>query len=148
MTDGPETIRERFEADHRELCALLDGVDWAAPAAARERFEEFARRLDRHIAWEEEVLFPVSLRALPEIDPVEILSLEEEHVRLRGRLARVREALRAGEDAAAPGREFAEALAAHGAEEERALYLACDARLPPAERRRVLDVIRTGANGV
>ncbi|MDE2489918.1 MAG: hemerythrin domain-containing protein [Elusimicrobia bacterium] len=149
MNDATETIHERFEEDHGQLHALLGRIDWARPEEARAAFEAFALRLDRHIAWEEEVLFPVSLRALPGLDRRAVAALEEEHLRLRARLARTREALRAGDPAAgALGRELAAALAVHGAEEERTLYPACDARLPPAEQRRVLDVIRAGENGV
>jgi iron-sulfur cluster repair protein YtfE (RIC family) len=65
MRDDPEYTDyiDALVAEHRELAALLPALDLADPTDAR-RFRVAADELHRHIAKEEDGLFPASLTAL------------------------------------------------------------------------------------
>ena len=60
------TITEFFEQDHKEIDALVEGLTFDSPRAL-ERFERFDARLERHIHWEESLLFPAAARHAPQL---------------------------------------------------------------------------------
>ena len=79
------TVADLFQRDHEEVVRLLEGLGPASsdgPALARA--ERFSRRLERHMAWEEEVLFPALGRADPRLERDGLPALRAEHARLRG----------------------------------------------------------------
>jgi hypothetical protein len=53
-----ESITEFFEKDHREIDAIFEKLTFLDAKADCSAFDEFDRRLERHIRWEEELLFP------------------------------------------------------------------------------------------
>lgn len=63
--DGP--IQACLREEHRRSQALIEGLDFNGGRSAVAAFEEFARRLERRIAWEEGALFPAVARSLSAI---------------------------------------------------------------------------------
>ena len=149
MEPKPEIRADRistfFEQDHRELDALLEGVPFGSPREALAKFKEFDRRLERHIHWEEGVLFPAVARKAPELEFGPIRVMKMEHQQIREDKAGALKALREGDGERA--RKCTEAmvgvLSDHNAKEERILYPACDSLLSEEDRQAVFEQIRT-----
>lgn len=124
-----------FQNDHRELDALLGKVRFEPTKDDRERFGEFRKRLERHIRWEEEHLFPDVGRREPWIEGGPIRVMKEEHRQIKEFLAQADDSLAAG--ASAEAREAVEdmkrVLIGHNQKEETILYPACD-RIMGAEQ--------------
>lgn len=140
---GGRRIAAFFEADHDGIDALLAAIDAAEAATAVPLMREFDRRLERHIVWEEEVLFPAADQAAPEVVRSLVLVLRREHARIRARMKRAMVRLRRG-DAAGARACVAAAVAVmgeHNRREEGALYPACDGNIPAAEVERILDLL-------
>lgn len=139
-----EAVSSFFEKDHREIDEILAGVPFDASAGALTAFERFHERLERHIRWEEEILFPAVSGKAPmlEMGPVRVMRMEHEEIRRE--MAAALEALRDGDGRAA--RAHAEAMAGvlegHNLKEERVLYPACDELLSPDEVREILGRVR------
>lgn len=142
-----ETISAFFEKDHREIDEILAGVPFDAPTKAVEVFSRFDEHLERHIRWEEEILFPpvASRNPMLEFGPLRVMKMEHEEIRRRKALAF--DALRRGdgESAGTHAEAMMETLKAHNAKEEHVLYPACDALLSPDEARKILDKVRSAA---
>ncbi len=133
-------LSDFFQKDHQEIDALMAAVDFASPEAD-EDFSDFARRLERHIGWEERLLFPAAADAEPALSRGPIAVMLAEHEQIRGLIKAVEDALESGEKDAARERagELQDLLAAHNMKEERILYPACDDLLGPTGAKRVLD---------
>ncbi|MBI5630706.1 MAG: hemerythrin domain-containing protein [Elusimicrobia bacterium] len=145
--DEPQDrVSEFFERDHREIDALLADVAFDSGREAAAKFAEFDARLERHIRWEESILFPAVARNAPDLamGPIRVMSMEHELIRegKTGALA----ALNACD--AKRARQFVEAmervLRDHNFKEEQFLYPACDNLLSMEERRIVLQQVRSG----
>lgn len=125
-----DTISAFFENDHREIDAILERTAFASPSALAD-FSEFDARLERHIRWEEELLFPaVAAKAPPlEMGPIRVMKME--HVAIRQHKAAALAALKAGDGAAAKAHSEAmlQVLTGHNRKEEAVLYPACDQML-------------------
>lgn len=122
-----DTISEFFENDHREIDAILEGTVFDAPSALAD-FSAFDARLERHIRWEEEHLFPAAIEKAPPLamGPIRVMRLE--HQAIREHKAAALAALKAGDAALAKARceELVQALTGHNHKEEAMLYPACD----------------------
>lgn len=117
-----------FEKDHDEIDELLAAVDCARLGEALRRFAEFDRRLERHIVWEESLLFPAVVSAAPHLEHGPVAMMLMEHQGIRGSKAEAMRLLRDG-DAVGARRaigEMVEVLGPHNMKEERILYPACD----------------------
>ena len=139
-----EVISEFFQKDHDEIDALLAAVDFDRAKEALPLFAEFDRRLERHIVWEEDILFPAAARLAPPLAHGPIAVMLEEHKLIRKDKRDALEALRAGDGLGAK-RAVAvmlEVLGGHNMKEERILYPTCDRVLAGAEASRVLDAVR------
>jgi hemerythrin-like domain-containing protein len=147
LLDIHRVLRELF-LQHQE--ALLD----ADLARARERLEEFERRLLHHIREEEELLLPIYQRAgvIPGGPPVLFTG---EHKRMRELLAGFGQALSSPEQNPASRKRgilwlldrqatFKNLMEHHDLRETNILYPALDRVTSEAERREVLA--RCGAN--
>lgn len=138
MTD--KSITGFFENDHREIDAILDDLSYEDALKDLALFEEFDRRLERHIRWEEDLLFPaiVSINPMIAQGPVRIMKME--HEAIRHSKAKARDAFKKGD--LAESREHCEAvkemLAQHNMKEEGILYPACDQSL---DNRGVRDLL-------
>lgn len=131
--------RNRMLADHLELETLFERLKDAFAANAREDTQalwtELERRLEAHLAAEEELLFP----RFREVDAAEVEALEAEHQRIRQNL----EELGVGVDLklvrASVARAFIEALEAHAAREDALLYRWADEAADEATRRALAE---------
>ena len=143
MNPGKRTVSAFFEKDHDEIDALLAAVDFKDAAAALPKLQEFDRRLERHIVWEEEVLFPAAARAEPELARGPIAVMRLEHVDIRAGKSRALECLRKADGAGARSRidEMLAVLSGHNMKEEHMLYPACDELIPAEEVGRILDLL-------
>lgn len=145
---GTAQISSFFEQDHREIDAILSEVPFESSKEAVTTFEEFDRRLERHIHWEEEILFPAVAQRAPELKLGPIRVMKMEHEDIRKNKAAALKALREGDGKLA--KSHAEAmlrvLKDHNLKEEQILYPACDQLLSPGETKAVLDQVR-GRNG-
>jgi regulator of cell morphogenesis and NO signaling len=145
QTKATGSIVDFFERDHREIDAILSGVDFDSPQRGLPLFEEFDRRLERHIKWEEELLFPAVGAASPGLEQGPLFVMCEEHKRIRAEKAAALAALRAADGLGAKthaGR-MVEILGQHNMKEERILYPACDEVLTAQDRLRILTEVRS-----
>jgi hemerythrin-like domain-containing protein len=134
-----DSVTEIFSLDHRRLDAILAdakrGLAAGDIAQASERFSEFRSGLERHIAVEEEVLFPAfeALAGAAAARPTEVM--RREHVELRRLMAEVSAQLeRGGEPGhATPFAALTALVYAHNGKEERILYPATDAAAQKAD---------------
>lgn len=132
-----------FNGDHREIHRLIDDTRQAVSAGVEGPFEEFRRRLELHIRWEEEFLFPVVTGKSPLLHGASQV-MRVEHAEIRGVLAEVRRRLDAGDP---PGASdllgaLAHILADHNAKEEQVFYPESEAHLTSREWGRMLEAIR------
>ncbi|NNN06632.1 MAG: hemerythrin domain-containing protein [Elusimicrobia bacterium] len=150
MPNGTENktesaLSEFFARDHGALDGLLECVDFADAERALPALGEFHRRLERHIVWEEDVLFPAVRRAAPGfIDgPIEVM--RREHREIRARKAEALELLRGGDGAGARERigVMRSIMNEHTVKEERVLYPFCDRLLADAEAERILRLLES-----
>lgn len=146
MTDH-ETIASYFGRDHDAIDALLAAVEFADPQAALPRLAEFDRRLEQHIVWEEETLFPSVARVVPALEQGPIAVMKMEHVRIRTLKKEALDALRRNDGAAAKDfvTEMLKVLGPHNMKEEHVLYPSCDRFLSGSDTLAVLDKIKATA---
>ena len=139
-----ESIFDFFEKDHREIDKILLEVRFGSLKERASAFEEFDRRLERHIVWEEDVLFPVLAARCPQMEhgPLPVMRMEHQGIRLGKK--RALEALRSGdlETAARYERELLPLLSHHNMKEEQVIYPTCDEYLSVEEVKAVLQRLR------
>lgn len=130
MSAFRDTITDFFQADHRRLDAIYERFQQAKEAGddALVHFEGFADGLSRHIAWEEEHLFPLfeERTGMGVGGPTEVM--RHEHRQIEGLLEALRDDLK-GDGPETPGENEAlllEMLAQHNAKEEQVLYPSID----------------------
>ncbi|MBI2893739.1 MAG: DUF2249 domain-containing protein [Deltaproteobacteria bacterium] len=126
--EGPRTVTDYLEADHRRLDAIAADVDRlsgeGALAEAGGRFAEFACGLDRHIVAEEQILFPAFERMTGMTMGGPTAVMRSEHVEIRGLMARIAGAIHVGDGAGAQGalQQLGQVLGMHNVKEEQILY--------------------------
>lgn len=147
MSTKTETISGFFARDHDEIDAILARADFRDPASALPILKEFDYRLERHIIWEETVLFPAAARVDPALAQGPIPVMLSEHIAIRAAKAKAMESLRQGDGMAAMTRiqEMLVILAAHNAQEERVLYPSCDRLIPKEEAGSMLALLASSA---
>ena len=129
---APDSVAELLELDHRRLDAILVEAKRAMAAAdlpqAAARFSEFRTGLERHIAAEEEVLFPAfdALSGGSGSGPIRVMRME--HAELRALMGEIAGALEgSGVNAhTTPLASLTARIYAHNGKEERILYPATD----------------------
>jgi hemerythrin-like domain-containing protein len=126
-------------AQHQHVLARLAAVEVETANGDASNLTTFAAYLDdevaRHFALEEQALFPLLARHLSQAQgPLAVMNAE--HATFRDLLARLTDALRAGDRAAqlADVRELIELLRAHIAKEDSVLFPMAARLLNPAER--------------
>lgn len=139
-----DLISQFFERDHRQIDVLLGAVDYRTPRESYEPFHEFHMRLERHIHWEEGVLFPAVAEKTPELETGPIRVMLGEHEKIRLHKSAALRALKKGEGAGAQyaARAMLSILGDHNAKEERILYPACDSCFSDAEADALLTKVR------
>ncbi len=143
--DPGRWIEAFFASDHAEIVAIVDEASRRRGAAAAAVLDLFHRRLERHAAWEESVLFPAAARAAARRAQEPAESMRREHRELRELIAVVRAGLDAGDEGAFVRRlaDLRERLVRHNAAEEAALYRLCDEAIPRGEIDAILRLLET-----
>jgi iron-sulfur cluster repair protein YtfE (RIC family) len=132
------TVQESFAHDHDRLDQLLETyrrlkrVDFAK---AREAFREFKTGLQRHILWEEGILFPLFEEKTGMHDHGPTVVMRAEHQEIGRRLEALHDKVRRQDmESDAEEQGLLQALFAHNQKEENVLYPAID-RLSSLEER-------------
>ena len=135
------TVTDHYGHDHDRLDNLLEQFEHrneTDPAAASTFLAEFKSGLERHIGWEEEILFPIfeNKTGMREVGPTAVMRWEHTQIKdfllkIHGRLAQQQRALK--EDVQA----LKDLLQMHNHKEENILYPAVDSMLEPENRARI-----------
>jgi iron-sulfur cluster repair protein YtfE (RIC family) len=139
-------IAQYYGDDHDRLDGLftefqrLKRTDFAK---AKESFKQFKFGLQRHIVWEEDILFPLFERktGMKNGGPTEVMRTEH---RLIGKiLEAIHEKVKAGDpESDADEAMLLETLGSHNQKEERILYPAIDQSLQGAEQVNVFKAMK------
>jgi uncharacterized protein (DUF2249 family)/hemerythrin superfamily protein len=156
--ESEDRLGAYFSRDHDEIDVLFGflhsdvaGAASGPPAGAGllRLFDEFDARLERHIRWEEEALFPAVEGKASELALGPGRVMREEHERIRAFKAAARLALAGGErdraalDAARRSLEqMRDILIDHNLKEEAVYYPMSDEMFSPAEAASLLARIR------
>lgn len=132
VTAPPDSLTHLLSSDHRRLDAILAAAKQSLQtgdiARAFAQFSEFRDGLERHIAAEEEVLFPAfeALTGGASGGPTHVMRLE--HSEMRGLMAEIASGLeRGGDDGhTTPLAALTARIYAHNGKEERILYPAME----------------------
>ncbi len=149
--DSEVVVSAFFERDHAEIDTLfvLLRADVAARRPAAAIYDDFNSRLERHIRWEEEILFPAVEAKVPTLGAGPGRVMRQEHEEIR-RLKALAETI-LHNPVAGPGdyEEAAQALAStlavlldHNRKEEVIYYPMADQVLSPFEARALLARVR------
>ena len=147
MTD--ETIASYFQKDHDRLDRIFEefqAVKHCDVASAREHFENFRRGLERHMVWEEEILFPLfeSKAGMTLDGPTQVMMLEHEQLKeLMKSLAEKMKQEELGDEEQESA--LLELLAQHNHKEENILYPMIDQSITEDERKRIFDKINASS---
>ena len=148
-----------FQNDHIEIDVIFTALrrDIKVCAEARKpgnsgivsQFEEFDRRLENHIHWEEELLFPAVEGVSSDLrdGPGEEMRHEHQNIRqlkdaARTELKRAMEVPQALSRAAEALDQMRDILEAHNQKEEQVYYPLADEILPPAQASDLLKRVR------
>ncbi len=140
-----QTIQAAFAADHDRIDALFaEFKRWKRSdfARAKEAFKEFKFGLQRHIVWEEEILFPLFERktGMGQRGPTEVMRIE--HRQIGGCLEEIHRKVKA-QDPNTDHEEQAllQALTIHTEKEETILYPALDRLLSDEEKAAAFEAM-------
>jgi iron-sulfur cluster repair protein YtfE (RIC family) len=132
-----QSIREAFAADHDRLDGLfaefqrLKRVDYPK---AKENFKQFKNGLQRHIIWEEQILFPAfeSRTGMRDTGPTAVMRAE--HRQIGARLEALHDKVRrADPDSDREEEALVEILSQHNLKEEMVLYPTMDRMMSERE---------------
>jgi regulator of cell morphogenesis and NO signaling len=141
------TIFTYYAEDHDRLDRIFQQYQAGKSqdaAAAWTSFEQFVTGLQRHIAWEEQLLFPSfeQRTGMRGYGPTEVM--RSEHRQILNALGLISASLQAGStDTDHLDRELLAILGPHNQKEEQVLYPAIDSLLADPERKTVFE--RMGA---
>lgn len=134
------TISDHYGHDHDRLDELFhrfQTLKSSDRASAVQAFQEFHAGLERHIVWEEEILFPAfETKTGMTSGPTQVMRWE--HEQIRGFLKAMAEKLAAGaEDTGEDEAGLLAVLKPHNDKEENILYPMIDQVTDGAERSRI-----------
>lgn len=138
-------ITRYYEDDHDRLDGLFKQYQ-ASKAAdlpqAQESFRQFKAGLERHIVWEEEILFPQfeEKTGMRDTGPTEVMRIE--HREIKRLLGVIHEKIeKANADTDLEDGALLSTLGAHNEKEEQILYPAIDQMLSEQERGGVFSAM-------
>lgn len=133
-----KTIRQFFEEDHDRLDGLFQSfqaLKRSDAAKARAAFKEFKFGLQRHIVWEEELLFPLWEEKTGLSDGGPTFVMRHEHRRIGEQLEAIhRKVAEENPDSDQEEQALTTLLASHNLKEERVLYPSLDQVTTEEER--------------
>jgi regulator of cell morphogenesis and NO signaling len=140
------TISGVFQHDHERLDALLQSFQTLKHqdfSNAKEAFRQFKSGLERHIRWEENLLFPLWEEKTGMFDAGPTVVMRHEHRRIEEQLQAIdRNVAEENMDDAQAEQALRALLAAHNLKEERVLYPAIDQVATTEERSEMLRNIQ------
>jgi iron-sulfur cluster repair protein YtfE (RIC family) len=140
------TISGFFQHDHERLDALLQSFHTLKHqdfSNAKEAFRQFKSGLERHIRWEENLLFPLWEEKTGMFDAGPTVVMRHEHRRIEEQLQAIdRNVAEENMDDAQAEQALLALLAAHNLKEERVLYPAIDQVATTEERSEMLRNIQ------
>ena len=140
------SISDVFQNDHNRLDALFQSfqaLKHENVAKAKETFAQFKSGLERHIRWEEEVLFPLWEEKTGMSDGGPTFVMRHEHRRIEEQLQAIDRSLTENNaDDAQSEQTLLALLAAHNIKEERVLYPSLDHVTTPEECRDIFMKIQ------
>ncbi|MEW6544659.1 MAG: hemerythrin domain-containing protein [Nitrospirota bacterium] len=141
----PTTVTRFFQQDHERLDGLLrqfHELKRSDSAKAVEAFKEFKFGLQRHIVWEEELLFPRWEQATGITEgPTRVMRIE--HRRIGEALEMIHKKVQAGDpESDQEEQQLVALLASHNQKEERILYPAIDQALDERDRSALFTEMR------
>jgi len=132
------TIREFYEQDHDRLDELLKTYQKLKRfdfAQAKEAFEQFKIGLQRHIVWEEDLLFPLWEEKTGMSDAGPTLVMRAEHRQIERQLEAIHDKVaEQNPDSDQEEQALLNILGSHNMKEERILYPAIDQVIDEKER--------------
>jgi hemerythrin-like domain-containing protein len=146
VENAPVTLASFYAVDHGEIDGLLDEFRAAKAGgqpAALDMYREFKARLERHIGWEEDILFPLFERLSGLRDNGPTVVMRAEHRTIKALLDSIDRSLQAGDtNIDTDESALLEALAAHNLKEENILYPLIDRQVSVADREAVFARMR------
>jgi iron-sulfur cluster repair protein YtfE (RIC family) len=153
VTDAPVTISSYYAVDHDDIDRLLEEFRASKTgdrAAALAMYREFKTRLERHIRWEDDILFSLFERLTGLTDNGPTVVMRAEHRQIRALLDSIDAALQKNETSIdADESTLLQVLAAHNFKEEQILYPMIDKQISAVDREAVFARMRaeTGERG-
>ena len=136
-----KTIAEFFEQDHDRLDELFKTFQQSKGSdfpKAKEAFKEFKIGLQRHIVWEEDLLFPIWEQKTGMSDSGPTPVMRNEHRQIGQQLEAIHQKVaNQNPDSDQEEQALLDLLGSHNRKEERALYPAIDKVTSPEERETV-----------
>jgi len=136
-----KTITEFFEQDHDRLDELFKTFQQSKRSdfpKAKEAFKEFKFGLQRHIVWEEDLLFPIWEQKTGMSDSGPTPVMRNEHRQIGQQLEAIHQKVAdQNPDSDQEEQALLDLLGSHNRKEERALYPAIDKVTSPEERETV-----------
>lgn len=133
-----KTISEFYEKDHDQLDELFKSFQQLKRSdfpKAKEAFEEFKFGLQRHIVWEEELLFPLWEKKTGRSEEGPTVVMRGEHRQIKQQLEAIHgKVSKQNPDSDQEEQALLDILGSHNRKEERALYPAIDQVASPDDR--------------
>ncbi len=142
---GGKSVKTYFEEDHDRLDGLFKRFQELKRTdlrKAEESFKEFKIGLQRHILWEEEILFPLFERKTGiTTGPTQVMRME--HRQIRDHLEAIaRKVASRDPNSDADEAGLLSVLSAHNQKEEMILYPAIDRSIDDADRASVFEAMK------
>jgi len=142
-----KTITEFFEQDHDRLDELFKTFQQSKRSdfpKAKEAFTEFKFGLQRHIVWEEDLLFPIWEQKTGMSDSGPTPVMRNEHREIGRQLEAIHQkVVDQNPDSDQEEQALLDLLGSHNRKEERALYPAIDKVTSPEERETVFGSMKS-----
>lgn len=135
------SIARLYGDDHTRLDGLFkqfQSLMATDPDQARRCFQQFRADLERHIVWEEDLVFPVFEEKTGQRNSGPTAVMRYEHEQIRQLLALIDETLAAGRASGEDEHRLIAIVEAHNWKEEVVLYPMIDEQITPEEREQVL----------
>jgi regulator of cell morphogenesis and NO signaling len=146
MSDMATTVTEFMGQDHDRLDEIFKGfqhIKTSDTAKAKGLFVEFLTGLQRHIVWEEEMLFPLFENATGMRDHGPTAVMRMEHRQIKDFLKSIHDKIAAGDTTTDESeRGLLEVLTAHNQKEENILYPWIDNSVGEEEREAVFTQMK------
>ncbi|MBI2996583.1 MAG: hemerythrin domain-containing protein [Candidatus Melainabacteria bacterium] len=141
-----ESIAEYFSRDHGRLDNLFKGFlnfKKSDFSQAKELFKEFKTSLQRHIVWEEDLLFPAFEKKTGMTNAGPTAVMRSEHIEIGGFLEQIHEKIKENNlNSDSEERNLLSALSHHNLKEEKILYPSIDGLLKESERKEIFEAMK------